>query len=287
MVDVILLFSTMTGTMAMTNPRTTLPAAREGTTPTGDHPMSLVAEGSCVIPSHVHSTIGQLSRSPKKVQRSNPFSGSGYTLGSDERAHTSRTQADPQTPLNRRLCAISRFGVTAALKVGNCGATTIWPKRRFYPRSTPGIELPRFTPNYANRHAYMTDALLQLSSTRTSRRAPCLGRTDEDYVPTSRRGFAGSGSRLGGAVSEPATQQQLGMSGAFPALGTPPSVAPAPAPAAASRTRDPEAVAPRFSVDQSKLTTSVQVRLADGTRIVVRMNLDCARSSQFHQPLAS
>jgi hypothetical protein len=112
----------------------------------------------------------------------------------------------------------------------------------------------------------MTDALLQLSSTRTSRRAPCLGRTDEDYVPTSRRGFAGSGSRLGGAVSEPATQQQLGMSGAFPALGTPPSVAPAPAPAAASRTRDPEAVAPRFSVDQSKLTTSVQVRLADGTR---------------------
>ncbi len=33
-----------------------------------------------------------------------------------------------------------------------------------------------------------------------------------------------------------------------------------------SRTRDPESVSTRFSVDLTKLTTSVQVRLVDGTR---------------------
>jgi UBX domain-containing protein 1 len=68
------------------------------------------------------------------------------------------------------------------------------------------------------------------------------------------------------------------MPGAFPAHGTPTSTAPVPSPApapAASRTRDPpENVAPRFSVDQSKPTTSIQVRLADGTRIVARVNLN-------------
>jgi hypothetical protein len=94
-----------------------------------------------------------------------------------------------------------------------------------------------------------------------------LRQIDDDYVLTPRRGFTGSGSRLGGVVPEPATQSQqpLGMPGAFPALGTPSSTAPAPA--AALRTCDkPEAVTVRFSVDQSKPTTSVQIRLADGTR---------------------
>ena len=99
-------------------------------------------------------------------------------------------------------------------------------------------------------------------------------RTEEDYVAAPRRGFAGSGSRLGGVVPEPAAASTqplgMGMPGAFPALGSPPlaSASAAPAPAAASRTRDPENVTPRFSVDQSKPTTSVQVRLADGTRYV-------------------
>ncbi|KAI9464060.1 hypothetical protein BJY52DRAFT_1401447, partial [Lactarius psammicola] len=44
--------------------------------------------------------------------------------------------------------------------------------------------------------------------------------------------------------------------------------------AVAPWTRDPESVATRFSLDQSKPTTGVQVRLANGTRIVARMNLD-------------
>ena len=91
-------------------------------------------------------------------------------------------------------------------------------------------------------------------------------RTEEDFVAMPLRGFAGAGagSRLGGVVPEPAPpaqqQQSPGIPGSFPASP------PAPAAAAAPRTRDPASVTPRFSVDQSKPTTSVQVRLADGTR---------------------
>jgi len=99
-------------------------------------------------------------------------------------------------------------------------------------------------------------------------------RTDEDYVPTPRRGFAGSGNRLGGVVPEtpgaPASMPvpQVGMPGAFPgafpvADGSSLAAASAPQPA---QTREQESVGTRFAVDQTKPTTSVQVRLADGTR---------------------
>jgi UBX domain-containing protein 1 len=93
-------------------------------------------------------------------------------------------------------------------------------------------------------------------------------RTEEDYVPSSRRGFAGPGSRLGGVVPEAesaSAPQVVGMPGAFPSSITSTSGS-ASASAAPPRTRDPESVATRFSVDQTKPTTSVQVRLADGTR---------------------
>ncbi|KAJ7454625.1 hypothetical protein B0H11DRAFT_2069234 [Mycena galericulata] len=80
-------------------------------------------------------------------------------------------------------------------------------------------------------------------------------RTDEDYVPPPPRPFQGSGHRLGAPVP-PATQSSVSSS----------SAAPAPAQERAS-------ITPRFEVDQSLPTTSVQVRLADGTKIVCRMNL--------------
>ena len=101
-------------------------------------------------------------------------------------------------------------------------------------------------------------------------------RTEEDYVPTPRMGFAGSGSRLGGVVPDtesatPFVPQVAGMPGAFPSSITSAatgsvSASTSAAPPPASRTRDPESVATRFSVDQTLPTTSVQVRLADGTR---------------------
>ncbi|KAJ7734334.1 ubiquitin-related domain-containing protein [Mycena maculata] len=75
-------------------------------------------------------------------------------------------------------------------------------------------------------------------------------RTDEDYPPPKPKPFQGSGHRLGAPV-------------------------PAARPAASSSAAQPEraSINTRFEVDQSLPTTSVQVRLADGTRLVCRMNL--------------
>lgn len=91
-------------------------------------------------------------------------------------------------------------------------------------------------------------------------------RTSEDYQPPRPTGtaahFSGSGNRLGAPVPE-ASSSSAPMPGSFPV-----STSSSPAP-----TREPQSLNTRFEVDQSKPTTSVQVRLADGTRIVARVNL--------------
>lgn len=86
-------------------------------------------------------------------------------------------------------------------------------------------------------------------------------RTSEDYVaPQGTRLFAGSGHRLGAPVPNfsGTSTASASMPGAFPSASASPS---------AAETR-PESVTTRFEVDQTLPTTSVQVRLADGTRYV-------------------
>ncbi|KAF8431708.1 SEP-domain-containing protein [Boletus edulis BED1] len=85
-------------------------------------------------------------------------------------------------------------------------------------------------------------------------------RTDEDYVP-EKRPFGGSGNRLGSPVPAVTTN----MPGSFP---TGPS-----APAPASRSTERASVTTVFEVDQTQPMTTVQIRLADGTRMPCRMNL--------------
>ncbi|KAF7362715.1 SEP-domain-containing protein [Mycena venus] len=80
-------------------------------------------------------------------------------------------------------------------------------------------------------------------------------RTDEDYIPPKVKPFSGTGNRLGApvpAAAPPASTSSTSSSGG--AAGA-------------------SSITPRFEVDQSQPTTSVQIRLADGTRIVCRMNL--------------
>lgn len=199
---------------------------------------------------------------PEEMQRSNAFSGGGYTLGSDEVEST--YVPDPTRPANPAQQTAIRD-----LTFWRDGFSIEDGELRRYDDPAQAqilseINAGRAPPSILNVQPGQPVEL------RVSRR------TDEDYVSAPRRGFAGPGSRLGGVVPEPAPP--LGMPGAFPAHGTPTSTAPVPSPApapAASRTRDPpENVAPRFSVDQSKPTTSIQVRLADGTRIVARVNLN-------------
>jgi UBX domain-containing protein 1 len=85
-------------------------------------------------------------------------------------------------------------------------------------------------------------------------------RTNEDYVQPPKRplaAFEGGGQRLGSpvpAIAGAAAQSQT-VPGAFPDSG---AASPAP--------RSMEPRGGRFEVDFNEPTTSVQVRLADGTR---------------------
>ncbi|KAJ7851536.1 SEP-domain-containing protein [Mycena olivaceomarginata] len=78
-------------------------------------------------------------------------------------------------------------------------------------------------------------------------------RTEDDYVPPPAKPFSGAGNRLGAPTSAPSASVAR--------------AAPVPAPANSAN------INPRFEVDTTQPTTSIQVRLADGTRLIARMNL--------------
>ncbi|TPX65337.1 hypothetical protein CcCBS67573_g08165 [Chytriomyces confervae] len=73
------------------------------------------------------------------------------------------------------------------------------------------------------------------------------------------KAFSGAGHRLG---SEAPAESSSALPGGFPSSSSSSSAAPAPAPA----------VSAAISVDPNAPTTSIQIRLADGTRLVARMN---------------
>jgi len=92
-------------------------------------------------------------------------------------------------------------------------------------------------------------------------------RTNDDYVPprSHTTAFGGAGHRLGAPVpniGSAGSSQQSAMPGSFPSPST-----------TQNTVRQPESLTTRFEVDQTKPMTSIQLRLADGTRMVCRMNL--------------
>lgn len=94
-------------------------------------------------------------------------------------------------------------------------------------------------------------------------------RTNEDYVPSPKRplaAFEGGGQRLGSPV--PTIAGNAGTSSARRIPGAFPESSPA-----SENTRLPAQPRAHFEVDFNEPTTSVQIRLADGTRLVARMNL--------------
>ena len=90
-------------------------------------------------------------------------------------------------------------------------------------------------------------------------------RTEEDYVATSRRGFAGSGDRFGGVMEMPSS---------FPPAEISSSASPPPA----SRTRDQEPVSTRYPIDWTKPTTSVR----SASRMALCSNLYNAVFARMH-----
>ncbi|KIK93261.1 hypothetical protein PAXRUDRAFT_829151 [Paxillus rubicundulus Ve08.2h10] len=90
-------------------------------------------------------------------------------------------------------------------------------------------------------------------------------RTSEDYVP-EKRAFSGSGNRLGSPVPH-AVAPSASMPGAFPAATSADA-----ARSAATRT-ERSSLTTMFEVDPMQPVTTVQIKLADGTRMPCRMNL--------------
>lgn len=81
-------------------------------------------------------------------------------------------------------------------------------------------------------------------------------RVSEDYVPPATgptQAFSGSGNRLGAPVP-PISGNEPPMPGMFSETAGP---------------SEPQRASTRFEVDQSQPTTSIQLRLADGTRYVL------------------
>ncbi|KAF9478749.1 SEP-domain-containing protein [Pholiota conissans] len=99
-------------------------------------------------------------------------------------------------------------------------------------------------------------------------------RTEEDYVPPKgTKTFGGSGHRLGAVVPEPYSGAggSSGFSSHMP--GEFPSGSGVSIPIIETGRPEKPAITPKFEVDQTQPMTSIQIRLADGTRMVARMNL--------------
>jgi len=190
---------------------------------------------------------------PISASRSNVFSGGGHRLGSDEEPSSYIPDPSAQQPSEHE---------TAVRRI------TFW-RDGF---AVEDGELMRYD-DPANAHI--------LAEINAGRAPPSIlnvlpgqpvelrvaKRTTEDYVPpqTQNKAFSGEGHRLGAPVPT------------FTSAGSPPSTMPGSFPASSSSNiREPEqreSLNTRFEVDQTKPMTSIQLRLADGTRMVCRMNL--------------
>lgn len=94
-------------------------------------------------------------------------------------------------------------------------------------------------------------------------------RTNEDYVSPPARAFSGSGYRLGSPVPALTVSSNASMSsmpGSFPSASQGSRLG--------SASRERESVTTAFEVDRTKPTTSVQLRMADGSRLLWTANLD-------------
>ncbi|KAF8708940.1 hypothetical protein AX14_013494 [Amanita brunnescens Koide BX004] len=190
---------------------------------------------------------------PVPTSRSNIFSGGGHRLGSDEQPST--YIPDPSVQASELETAVRHI--------------TFW-RDGF---AVEDGELMRYD-DPANAHV--------LSEINAGRAPPSIlnvlpgqpvelrvaKRTTEDYVRPTAKAFGGTGHRLGAPVPTftSSGSQASSMPGSFPASSSSSSHQPA-------QREQRESISTRFEVDQTRPMTSIQLRLADGTRMVCRMNL--------------
>jgi SEP domain len=207
---------------------------------------------------------------------SSVFSGSGHTLGSDD--VPSSVVPDPNAggtcllPSNTHLTNIFKAKMLPSV-TSPSGAMALRSKTaNSYSTTTRTIlkSCLRFT--LGNTIQCITSALITVLQPCSNAPPSILNirvgqevevridkRTGEDYVePKGVRTFTGSGQRLGAPV--PSVTSEGGSAAAMP--GSFPSSSDASTTSLPPR----ESMTTRFEVDQNLPTTSVQIRLADGTR---------------------
>ncbi|BFZ54549.1 protein phosphatase regulator [Savitreella phatthalungensis] len=174
------------------------------------------------------------------------FRGSGYTLGGDETE--SRKVEDPNEPL-RRLLAQRPQEVKRVLKLWRNGfSVDDGPLYRFDdPANKAYLE------QINNGRAPLEVLNVEYGQPVT---VHVEKRSDEDYTPPPKthKPFEGKGHRLGAEIPP------------RPEPVNPPTSAAEPT-SAGSKTKTPQA-----DVDESKPTTTVQVRMASGGRLALRLN---------------
>ncbi|CAG7854867.1 SubName: Full=Related to SHP1-potential regulatory subunit for Glc7p {ECO:0000313/EMBL:CCA75778.1} [Serendipita indica DSM 11827] len=184
---------------------------------------------------------GSRSMANREPPRSSAFFGTGNTLGSDE--SESQTVPDPNARPDAEDTAIRNITFWRTGFTIQDGPLLLYSD----PESAELLEAIQqgLAPPEALNVRVGQPVELRVAK-----------RLDEDYVPPPPGPFAGSGNRLGSPV--------------------PPAAQPAAAAASTSTaTASSSAAAPpsSFEVDLTAPMTSIQIRLADGTRIVSRMNL--------------
>ncbi|KAG2135653.1 hypothetical protein BD769DRAFT_1627081 [Suillus cothurnatus] len=178
------------------------------------------------------------------AEAAGPFSGGGHTLGSDEVESSyvpDPTAEDGEDDLVVRNLHLWRDGFS--LEDG--------PLMRY---DDPGNqELLRSIQQGTAPVSFMNVSPGQRVNLNVATRL------SEEYVPPKMGNFSGSGQRLGAPTPAAATPGAAHlMPGSFPS---------------GSSSAAGFHINTRFEVDQTQPTTSVQIRLADGTRMPCRMNL--------------
>lgn len=210
----------------------------------------------------LHRPSSPTDPSAESRGQGNAFTGSGYTLGSDEVPST--FIPDPNAPAEGTAEGREPTGELAIRDV------TFW-KDGFSVEDGPLMryddpETQKLLDAINSGNAPPSVLNVQVGQPVELRVAR---RTDENYVPQPKRAqtFGGQGNRLGAPV--PAFSGAESVPGAFP----PAAASTGAAASAGAGTGDREAVAMKFQVDQNLPSTSLQIRLADGTRMVTRINL--------------
>jgi len=187
---------------------------------------------------------GSRRRFEEEEARSGPFHGAGNRLGDEETPST--TIPDPNVAAGREL--------ETAIRV-----ITFW-KNGFTIEDGPLLTYDN--PQNAqllelinSGHAPPQQLNVQVGQPVELRIAH---RVAEEYAPPPPGPFAGQGNRLGSPVPTSSASQPTPGSSTSPLVAYP------------STSSGPTA----FQVDLDRPTTSIQIRLADGTRLVCRMNMD-------------